>query len=98
MEQSSEGRAAAEKEGTLQDVKTRFLDEDPDIERKRAESAAIAWGGSSGSPPDLGVQAASPRLEQRQPAPATQQLASMTVEELEAELARRKAGDKAKSA
>lgn len=94
MEQSSEGRAAAEKEGTLQEMKTRLMDEDLDIERKRAESAAIAWGGSS----DVGVQATSPRMEQRQPAPVTQQLASMTVEELEAELARRKAGDKAKSA
>ena len=52
-------------------------DVDPDIERKREEAAAMAWGGGGGGG-GRAVVAAAPPLE------------SMSVQELEAELARRK--------
>eukprot|EP00884_Botryococcus_braunii_P002872 jgi/Botrbrau1/12586/Bobra.0169s0115.1 len=89
---------ADETEGSLQGMKEQFVkDSDPDIERKRAEAAAMAWGNSSEKPSGLSIPTAS-QAEQLQSAPPTKQLSMMTIEELEAELARRKGtSDKARN-
>lgn len=71
---------------------------DPDIEKKRAESAQMAWGGGGGvaSPADApSPAAATSEATPTVPPPASspaKDLATMSVDELEAELARRKAG------
>lgn len=56
-------------------------EEDPDIERKRAASAALAWGGHA---PATGPDA-------RKAASPLKRIDDMTIAELEAELARRQA-------
>lgn len=59
---------------------------DPDIEAKRAMSADMAWGGGAAQQPaQQSTAAAGPRA-----AAAGKDLASMSVEDLEAELARRR--------
>eukprot|EP00191_Tetraselmis_sp_GSL018_P001627 CAMPEP_0177604978 /NCGR_PEP_ID=MMETSP0419_2-20121207/16431_1 /TAXON_ID=582737 /ORGANISM="Tetraselmis sp., Strain GSL018" /LENGTH=206 /DNA_ID=CAMNT_0019099047 /DNA_START=326 /DNA_END=946 /DNA_ORIENTATION=+ len=58
---------------------------DPDIEQKRAAAAAAAWGGPP--PAVLAADAAAPAPEE----PKAKSLSEMTVEELQAEIAKRKA-------
>lgn len=70
---------------------------DPDIDRKRAEASAAAWGGPPPArPTDVdSVPAASadsaPATASPRESPGDKQLTALSVEELEAELARRKA-------
>lgn len=69
-------------------------DEDPDIEAKRAASAAAAWDAApAGAAPATaapGVPPAAANIPQQLQQPG-KDIGSMTMEELEAELARRKA-------
>ncbi len=76
---------------SLQEVRESFeRDLDPDIARKRAESAATAWGtNGSGSVPAKESQ--QPHQSSSAQATVQKPLTAMSVEELEAELARRKA-------
>lgn len=61
---------------------------DPDIEQKRAAAAAAAWGAAAPA-----AAAAAPPPAPAAPAPAQPRaVEAMSVEELEAELMRRKAG------
>eukprot|EP00892_Ulva_mutabilis_P008877 jgi/Ulvmu1/6361/UM029_0069.1 len=59
-------------------VAARAIDVDPDIERKRAESAALAWGGAEAAAKSQGSGSEPRRLE------------DMSLAELERELERRK--------
>ena len=70
---------------------------DPDIDRKRAEASSAAWGGPPpAQPADVdSLPAASaetkPATASSKDKPGDQQLTALSVEQLEAELARRKA-------
>jgi hypothetical protein len=65
--------------------------EDPDIEAKRAASAAAAWGGAAPAAA-AGEEAAAAMSAAAAPtATASADLSSLSLEELEREMARRKA-------
>jgi hypothetical protein len=66
-------------------------EEDADIERKRAAAAAAAWGGQPPAQPVDVDSAPSYDRNTGQQTPVKPQLADMSLEELEAELQRRKA-------
>jgi TatA/E family protein of Tat protein translocase len=67
---------------------------DPDIERKRAESARLAWGDAAAptAPAPAAAAAVVSSSSSSAPVAAGPSLASMSVEDLEAELARRRGG------
>lgn len=72
---------------------------DPDIERKRAAAAAAAWGGAAPAAAPAAPAAAPAAAEAAQPAaaaaaaaaPKPRAVEAMSLEDLEAELAKRKA-------
>lgn len=70
---------------------------DPDIERKRAEAAAAAWGGAlpGAAPAQPAAPAAAPAAaaagRAAAAAPQPRAVEAMSLDELEAELAKRKA-------
>lgn len=66
---------------------------DPDIDLKRAEAAKLAWGGSAAPEAPLAPLISSEVVSKAPPAPTPEQpkdLSSRSLEELEAELARRR--------
>jgi hypothetical protein len=95
---TSAASTAEQTEGSLQRMRDQFVqDIDPDIEQKRAEAAALAWGNNSEKRSGAVISNAPGNEPQQSSAP--KELSAMTVEELEAELARRKAASNtAKSA
>ncbi len=65
---------------------------DPDIERKRAAAAAAAWGGAAPAAAPAAGEAAQPAAAAAAAAaPKPRAVEAMSLEELEAELAKRKA-------
>ena len=80
-----ERQASAAKAGSSADV---ALAEDPDIERKRRESAAMAWGGNVPQQLSASDEGAAPTAAK---GGEKKRLEDMTMAELEAELAKRKA-------
>jgi len=80
------GDAAAKSLSSMSDS----MAEDPDIEKKRAEAAAAAWGGQAPAE-DASAPAAAPSVEAATTsAPeASKSVADMSIDELQAEIARR---------
>jgi len=90
-EESTQGAKGTEAAG-LQGIRDDIAKEvDPEIETKRAAAATAAWGG----PPPLSTPQAEETTVAVKPDEA-KDLGSMTIEELQAEIARRKAAEGAK--